>query len=128
MQFTGVTEFLWYGLLFAAILLFNFVMQRLGRRARKRRLEQEALKESTPAPSAQRPLDVAWGRAPRAEARPLPAPTVAPTAPAPAPTAQAAPRRLRYRHLFASRRDIRQAVVGMTVLGPCRALQPYRLD
>ncbi len=128
MQFTGLTEFLLYGLLFAAILLFNFVIQRLGRQARKRRLEEEALKESTAAASAKRPLDVAWGRAPRTEARPPAAPAVTAAAPPPARTAQAAPRRARYRQLFASRQDIRQAVVGMTVLGPCRALEPYRLD
>jgi hypothetical protein len=43
-----------------------------------------------------------------------------------APRPVAAPHRYRPRHrLFHSQRALRHGVVMMTVLGPCRALQPY---
>lgn len=45
----------------------------------------------------------------------------------PTPAAPARPGRNRRRHppLFTPHTDLRAAVIGMTVLGPCRALAPY---
>jgi hypothetical protein len=132
MRFTGVSEFLLFGLLFAAILLFNFVMQWLGRRARWRRAQQEQEQHdrqqagAPPLPPAG-PIDVGWGR-PSAPHVPAHVPAAAQRRSA-APTSTVrtvdAPRRAPRRTLLGSRRDLRHAIALMTVLGPCRALQPY---
>jgi len=58
----------------------------------------------------------------RIEPQPAPQPASAP-APAPAPPS-VRPRRHAVHGLFASQQDLRRAVIAMTVLGPCRALEP----
>lgn len=113
------SELLFLGLIIAGFLLFNYVARQLAQKARE---QPEAADASAP-PAGDEPLENLWGRAPA----PLPA--------GPEPIARAVPlpyagppqpsrRRTRAR-LFRTRRDLRRAVVAMTVLGPCRALEPH---
>lgn len=85
-----------------------------------------------PSPAGLPPLDAGWGREPSAAA-----PERAPRPPArpqtrhqrrPLQTAAALPgsrRPSRGQAMFGNREGLRYAVVAMTVLGPCRALDPY---
>jgi hypothetical protein len=127
------TELLIYVLLFAAILLFNYVVQRIGRWQKQQELpppelpphdlpqhepERRDWEEETfgrghrraAPPPLREPV-----RARRAEA-PLVAPAVAPSV---------ARRRAEARSFLTGRRNLRRAVIAMTVLGPCRAQQPH---
>ncbi len=119
-------DFLIYGLLIAAFLLFNYVVQQAAKRARAQQ-EQEQAQQQAAAPSPEdEPLDYLWGRRPQAD---LPA-VAAPVEPACRVEAIAAerapaPRRTAPATLFRSRQDLRHAIVVMTVLGPCRALEPH---
>ena len=122
----SASELLLYGLLIAGFLLFNYVMQRLAKKARQQP-EQEWGQQQEAAPSPEdEPLEDIRGRRPRANlpaaAAPVePARCVAAIAAAPAPPP---PRRTAAGPIFRSRKDLRHAVVLMTVLGPCRALKP----
>ena len=112
----GTSELLIYGLIIAGYLLFNYVMQRLAKKAR----QGEAA--STPPPGDGPPEDV-WGRAPAVP--PVTPEPVAPPVPVRRAEASAQPRRRTPSgSLFRTRKDLRHAVVLMTVLGPCRALKP----
>lgn len=125
-----------YGLLFLAIVGFQVFKQFLAARAEQRR-RQEAqaraaalgrqLPQEQPAPLVLTESD--WGRPP--EPTPptigLPRETQPVLKPEPArPRLVQAhqPARARH-HLFHSRRALRHGIVMMTVLGPCRAVQPY---
>lgn len=85
-----------------------------------------------------------WGRAPdrvaheedrlEAQARPLPVevlpqpplPVALPARTTPPPTPRAVPgARTQRQRPFRTAREVRQGIVAMTVLGPCRALDPY---
>ena len=113
----SASELLLYGLLIAGFLLFNYVTQQLAKKAR-----QEQAEALPPPPGAVPPEDI-WGRAPAAApATPEP---VAPAVPVRRAEAPAQPRRrMTSGILFRTRKDLRHAVVLMTVLGPCRALKP----
>ncbi len=116
------SELLIYGLMIAGFLLFNFVMQRLAKKARQ---AEEAAAQSGAAapPPVEAPPEDIWGRTPAAPAA-APGP-VAPAVPARRAEAPAQPRRRTAAGLlFPTRKDLRHAVVLMTVLGPCRALDP----
>lgn len=117
-----------YGLFIAGYLLFNFLMQQVARRARQQRerAQQEQAQQGAVLTSADGPLDDLWGRGGQQEethehvatvepAR-KPVETLAGTAPAP---------RLSPNTLLRSRQSLRDAIVVMTVLGPCRALDPH---
>jgi hypothetical protein len=113
------SDLLIYVLIIAGVLLFNYVMQQLAKKARQQQEEQAggAQAESSP-PSEDEPLEDIWGRPPPLE-------TVGPAARAPRVEAPAVPeRRAAAGLLFRTRHDLRHAVVVMTVLGPCRALEP----
>jgi hypothetical protein len=111
-------DLLVYALIFAGIVLFNYLLQRFVKRA-----QQQAPPEPPPQEDEALP-ETLWGRAPQVSAEPvMPAErggrTAAPGASAPRPD-----QRSGVRALFRSRQDIRHAVVVMTVLGPCRAQEP----
>ena len=112
-------EGLLYILVFLGIVLFNFVQ---AMRRRQRPAEGQAPAEAGHEPPAAQdePLEDIWG--PRA----APAPAVAARpAPPPARAVRPAPRGMHpVRALLKDRRDLRQAVVLMMVLGPCRAQEP----
>ena len=121
----SASELLLYGLLIAGFLLFNYVMQRLAKKARQQQEQERAQQpEAAPSPEDEPPEDI-WVRRPQpdllAAAAPVePARRVETIAAAPAPP----PRRTAPRALFRSRQDLRHAIVVMTVLGPCRAQEP----
>jgi hypothetical protein len=114
------SELLVYGLIIAGFLLFNYLAQKLAKKAREQ--HEAAQREAAQAPpnEQQEALEDIWGRLPAApvaatqvpEQRPVPRGV-------PPPSRQGATRRL-----FRTRQDLRHAIVLMTVLGPCRALEP----
>jgi hypothetical protein len=113
-------ELLVYALVFLGIVVFNYLIQRLARRARQR------LPAPEPRPvETEQPLETGWGRASRAAALPE---EVLAARRAPPPRAAAAPPQPRppAHRLFGSREELRRAIVAMTVLGPCRAEDPPR--
>jgi hypothetical protein len=128
------SELFIYGLIVVAFLLFNFVMQILARKARQRQ-EEAARNAPRPAPTPapiDDPLENIWGRGAPAESpvEPRRGTAAAVFVPEPSrPRPRAAPpvpgARARQAALFRSRQDLRHAIVVMTVLGPCRALDPY---
>lgn len=141
MRFTGLSEFVVYGLLFAAIIGFNILKQVLGgRRDQKRR--QARAERPAPQPASQpEPMETQWGRTlepePVALAVPvLPLEVVSArereslrqarlAAAAQEKAVQQVARAGSRRRLFRTREELRQGIVLMTVLGPCRALQPH---
>ena len=119
------SELLVYGLIIAGFLLFNYLAQQLAKKAREQ--QEAAAREAAEQEAAQAPpaaleeaLEDIWGRPPAAPvaAMQVPEPRPAPRG-VPPPSPPAATRRL-----FGSRQDLRHAIVLMTVLGPCRALEP----
>jgi hypothetical protein len=115
------SELLVYGLIIAGFLLFNFLAQKLARKAREQQEAVERAEAQAQPAEAEDTLEDPWGR-------PLAAPV-----PAPQPAVRRAPatlappaRHARSPHaLFRTPQDLRRAIVVMTVLGPCRALEPF---
>ncbi len=114
----GLPEELIYVLVFAAILLFQYLMKRFGPQQQQDPAQHERLPEipeeaqEIPVPSSVSSL--AFGHFGRAGA---------PGASAPPPTSPPR-RRFARRSLMGNRRDMQNAVVIATILGPCRALEP----
>ena len=120
----STSELLLYGLIVAGFLLFNYVTQQLAKKTRQE--EERALPHEAASSPEGALLEDIRGREPEAD---LPV-AVGPLEPArriesifavPGPL----PRRVARGALFRARQDLRQAIVGMTVLGPCRALEPH---
>jgi len=118
----ALSDLLTFALIVGGFIVFSQLLKRAVERARKQELEQP----QPPAPLPEEAsLDAAWGSGPPAEswqgatstelARRMEkiAPGAAPRQPRHATNA-----------LFRSRHDLRHAIVVMTVLGPCRALDP----
>jgi hypothetical protein len=109
-------DLLVYVLLFAGILLFNYVRRRLARRSRRAPLP--------PAPETAPPPAIAWGRMSETEVEPeMRRDPASRTTPLPMAAPPQVGRR-RAQPLFRSRAEVRRAIIGMTVLGPCRAQDP----
>ena len=124
----SIPDILVYGLIVAGFLLFNYVTQRLAAKARRQQQEAELDQLAQAQAAADEPLDYTWGRAGAAPALEVEPPKVpVDIAPAPAVTTidVSARPHAAARNLLRSRKDLRHAVVLMTVLGPCRALEPY---
>jgi hypothetical protein len=111
-----------------ALLVGGFMLiSRWLKRAAERVRRQQALAGAQPPAPVQEdvPVDAMWGPGPQAQtwqgatsaelAR-----RVEPTAPGTGPMQPRMPSNA----LFRTRQDLRRAVVAMTVLGPCRALDP----
>lgn len=113
-----------YVLAIVGFFLFNYIAQRAARR-RQQQEEAQAAQPAAP-PAEEELLEELWGRT-RAPA-PVPALTAAPPARPPALPVAAEPpaarRRSSLRGLLKDKRDLRRAIVLMTVLGPCRAQEP----
>jgi hypothetical protein len=126
----SIPDIVVYGLIVAAFLLFNYVVQRLANKSRRQQQQDAELERLAQAQAAaEQPQDYAWGRAPDAAPLPVEAPRVvtyemAPAAAAAALDVPARPDAVA-RNLLRSRNELRHAIVLMTVLGPCRALEPY---
>ncbi|MEX2198123.1 MAG: hypothetical protein WD886_04885 [Burkholderiales bacterium] len=114
------SELLVYGLIIAGFLLFNYLAQKLAKKAREQQEAAEHEAAEVPPVAQEDTLEDIWGRLPAAPAAaaPLPEQRPAPRG-VPPPARPAATRRL-----FRNRQDLRHAIVLMTVLGPCRAQEP----
>jgi hypothetical protein len=153
-NFTGLAEFLWFLLLFGAMFAFTVWRQQRDRRRREERMkamsapvefEPEPVAAPVPVQAGPAP-DISWGRGP---AVPVPPPEIppnwreAPARPEAAalppwtpPVATRVPRRTvaaagtvavgsREAARFRSAAGMRQAMIALTVLGPCRAIEPH---
>ena len=110
-----------YALLFAAVLLVQYLMKRFGGQPQPDDALQEApVPEAQPA-EREASVPESWGRVPEV---PLAAAQWA--APLEAPAVGAAmPRRRSASRSLLTGRNLQRAVVGMTLLGPCRAQEPH---
>ena len=113
-------------LIFVLIFVGMYLAQYVLKRRRSRAPQQPAQDAGAPQPPAgmfpdleapEEPIPIAWGTS-RAPAEPLARPEP-PAAPRTRP-----PRRYSRQGLMGTRRDVQNAVVIATVLGPCRALEP----
>lgn len=117
-------ELLIYGGLALAALAFNYAQRKRGSRGAPEAAPEAPGTQPAPLATSLPGLEEVWGREPVRNRQP-------PVRAAPAPAARSVrrpdpPGQRRRRHaLFRSRGDIRQAVIMMTVLGPCRALAPF---
>ena len=113
---------LFYVLAFLGFILFNYIAQRAARRRRQEEAaaQEQAAAQAEPPPAEDEPLEDIWGRAPTPAPAPRPVLVLQPIPAAPA----ASSRRTAPRGLFRSKQDLRHAIVVMTVLGSCRALEP----
>lgn len=124
----GTNELLIFGVLIVAYLLFNYFMEQVAKRARERQQQAAQRQEAASSAMVDEPAEYLWGRKPGAESPAVstdiePRPRIeAIAAPAPAPRVTAP------HALFRSTADLRHAIMVMTVLGPCRALEPYGQD
>lgn len=103
------------GLIIAGFMLFNRFAQQAAKRLREQQEAAEREAAAQAAADAEEELEDVWGR-PVAPLETAPAPRVVPAAPALAPRAA--------HSLFRTPQDLRHAIIVMTVLGPCRALEP----
>jgi hypothetical protein len=119
------SQLLTYGLLVGGFLLFNFLLQRAVQRARERQALEQAKEQEAELRADDSPIDAGWGRQPpEGLRRAAPSEPTARRVETRAAESVSLPRR-RAQNLFRSRRDLRHAIVVMTVLGPCRALEPH---
>jgi len=137
-------QLLFFALALIGFMVFNYAMQRAARRAQARQqheaLQQEAVPLGAVDTAENESLDDVWGRTPQPDVamerargdllRSIAPPMVQTATDARRDAAtqrEALPRRGRTlgRNLFRSRQALRHAIVSMTVLGPCRALEPY---
>jgi hypothetical protein len=136
------SELLVYGIVLVAFLVFNvlrpLLAERLRRMQRQHQGPQEPDQELEPAPEREErrsadeeSWEETWGRSrqtvlqPSVEHAAQDEPAARGRAEVPAPSAQLRSRQGPASALFASRKELRHAVVLMTVLGPCRALEPH---
>ena len=102
-----------YVLMFLAIVLFQYLMKRFGPPAAQEPAWDERLaqvpEEVEDVPAASAASGMAVGRFGRRDA----------------PAAAPAPRRFSRNSLMGARREVQNAVVVATILGPCRAFEPH---
>jgi hypothetical protein len=137
----GIPIELVYILLFIGIIVFNVLMQKAARRRQQEgqaqaETEAQAAEAGRPEEEEEEPLEDIWGRSP------APPPVAAPTRvaisreapmraaafrpmPPPLPAAAIPARRHHeVRELLRDQRDLRRAIMLLTVLGPCRSQEP----
>lgn len=121
-----VSDLLLYALLLGAIMLFNLLRQLLSRRRRQQPEPPPPIAEQAPTeefwgrtPATLPPLQRALEELPPGARRPGAQPREMPAARRLASAREAAAA------LSGSRRGLRQGMVALAVLGPCRALSPY---
>ena len=109
----GLPEELIYVLVFAAILLFQYLMKRFGPQEQQQSPQDEPDPESAAQATLETPpvstlSDIRFGRA------------GAPSASSPLPRG-----RFSRRALMGTKREVQNAIVIATILGPCRAFEAY---
>ncbi|MBI1990100.1 MAG: hypothetical protein HYS65_10285 [Betaproteobacteria bacterium] len=127
----NIPEELIYVLIFGAILLFQYLMKRFGPQQQPDEAPQEApLPQEKPAAQEDSLPDI-WGRAPAVPAiLPLAAASDIRFGRAGAPGATVTlpgrrSRRFSRSALMGNRREVQNAIVIATILGPCRAYEPH---
>lgn len=113
-------DLLIYVLIIGGIMLFNFLTQRA---AAARRQQEEAAAQQAEPPAPDEPLADIWERtqaAPAAE----PPPAAVFVSAAPIVALEVRGRRSGARSLLTGTQNLQRAMVLLTVLGPCRAMQP----
>ncbi|MSP98619.1 MAG: hypothetical protein EXR29_15665 [Betaproteobacteria bacterium] len=111
----GLPEELIYGLIFAVIVLFQYLMKRFG-----------------PQPQPQSPQDAPDAEFPEQEQAAPELSTLSAASDiqfgrsrAPGASAALPERRFSRRALMGNRQEVRNAIVIATILGPCRAYEPH---
>ena len=101
-----------YGLVFAAVLLLQYLLKRFAQPQQQERLAQipEEMNE-TPAASSVSPIAV--GHFGRDEA--------------PSASSVLPGRRFAKQSLMGTRREVQNAIVIATIMGPCRAFEPHHV-
>ena len=110
----GLPEELIYVLVFAAILLFQYLMKRFGPQ-----LEPPPILQDEP------DAELSAQAAPEAASVSIPTDTFFGRSRAPEAFTALARRRFSRRSLMGNRRDVQNAIVIATILGPCRAFEPH---
>lgn len=113
-----------YALLFAAVLLLQYLMKRFGGRPQPDDALQEAPGPEEQPLAREASVPGKWGRVPEVPAVSLTAAQRAARLEAPAASAAIQRPRAAARSLLTGGQDLRRAIVAMTVLGPCRAQEP----
>jgi hypothetical protein len=117
-------ELLLYGALFVIILLFNFLTRKLKQPPQGEGVPDYVAIPETPREEPYEAPEEFWGRVqPEAVVLPPVRPVAAERVPRPRPAEMPSRRRPHYTRatLIGSKRDLKRAIVMMTVLGPCRA-------
>ena len=113
-----------YALLFGAVLLVQYLMKRFGGRQQPAdALQEPHLPEEQP-PDREASVPSSWGRVPALTVDSLAAAQGTARRKAPATSAAIQRPRAVARSLLNGGPDLRRAIVGMTLLGPCRAQEP----
>jgi hypothetical protein len=103
-------------LAFILVPLINWLLQRMQRRFQGQARRTQPPRESAPRTYAPPPVEVVTSARERVRTPDL------------LEIARPAGRQLRKRSLFRNRRDLRRAIILMTVLGPCRAADASDLE
>ena len=111
----SVPEELLYVLMFLAIVLFQYLMKRFGPQAPPEPAWDERLEQIPEAPEDAPAASAAFGAAGGRSGRGA------------TPVTSLAPQRRRFSRasLLGDRREVQNAVVVATILGPCRAFEPH---
>jgi hypothetical protein len=119
-------QLLIYALLVVGFALFSFIGQRAAKRAQQQE-QQTAQEQQAPHSPEAGLLEHVWGQRSQAALPAAAAPAAATRSVEAIPAAATLParRRAALSALLRSKQDLRDAIVVMTVLGPCRALQPH---
>lgn len=106
-----------YGLVFAAIVLFPYLLKRFAQPQRQDSAQQERLaqipEEVKETPAASSVSSVAVGQFGRAEA--------------PRASSVLPGRRFAKESLMGTRREVQNAIVIAAIVGPCRAFEPHHV-
>ena len=114
-----------YALLFAAVLLVQYLMKRFGGRTQPDDALQEAPIAEAPPAERQAPVPARWASLEEIPAVSFAAAEGTPRLEALAVSAAIPRQRAVARSLLNGGPDLRRAIVGMTLLGPCRAQAPH---
>ena len=112
----GLPEELIYVLMIGAVLLVQYLMKRFGPQP-----------EPPPIPQDEPDAELPAQAAPVAASVSIPTDTLFGRSRAPEASTALARRRFSRRSLMGNRRDVQNAIVIATILGPCRAYEPHEV-
>lgn len=123
---TGFPPELLYVLFFIGLLVFQFLMKRRAGREQPAPTQDDDIDDAPPAYEVSQDLGELMRSLPLIRS-PVPTAATAEMRRRPEPAAlirARPPRRFSRQSLFSNRRDVQNAVVIATILGPCRAMEP----